>query len=168
MFCRFQCLCFADFSACVLQTSVLVYCRLQFLCIADFSAYVLPFSSVLCVLPAYCVCCGFLQCWLCCRVLQCSVLQASSILCMCFYRVIQYLCIAVLQVSVLQLEMLLEEQDEIPWPALWYLTGEVTYGGRVTDEMDRRCLRCLLQKFYHPNVLQLGYYYSNDKVWLVD
>ena len=131
----------SDCSTHVLQTSVLT----------AVCTHVLQFPSVLCVLQAYCVRCMFL----CCMPLRHSVCTADSSAC-------------VLQVSVLQLEMLLEEQDEIPWPALWYLTGEVTYGGRVTDEMDRRCLRCLLQKFYHPNVLQLGYYYSNDKVRLVD
>lgn len=69
-----------------------------------------------------------------------------------------------MQVSVLQLQMLLTEQEEIPWPALWYLTGEVTFGGRVTDDWDRRCLHSLLQKFYHPKALQTGYFYSSDQV----
>ncbi|KAK2149323.1 hypothetical protein LSH36_455g05009 [Paralvinella palmiformis] len=70
-----------------------------------------------------------------------------------------------LEVSVLQLEMLLSEQDDIPWPALWYLTGEVTYGGRVTDDWDRRCLHSLLQKYYNPQVLNEGYYYDEEKVY---
>ena len=69
-----------------------------------------------------------------------------------------------MQVSVLQLQMLLAEQEAIPWPALWYLTGEVTYGGRVTDDLDRRCLHRLLQRFYHPRALLPGYTYSPDKV----
>ena len=64
----------------------------------------------------------------------------------------------------LQLEMLLSEQDDIPWPALWYLTGEVTYGGRVTDDWDRRCLHSLLQKYYNPKALTEQYYYDDDKV----
>ena len=68
------------------------------------------------------------------------------------------------QVSILQLQMLLNEQEAIPWPALWYLTGEVTYGGRVTDDNDRRCLHSLLQKFYHPRALNSQYAYSPDKV----
>ena len=61
--------------------------------------------------------------------------------------------------------MLLDEhQDSIPWPALLYLTSEVTYGGRVTDDWDRRCLHSLLQKFYQPKALQTGYSYTADKV----
>ena len=59
---------------------------------------------------------------------------------------------------------MLSAQEEIPWPALWYLTGEVTYGGRVTDDSDRVCLQSLLQKFYHPKALQPGYAYSADRV----
>ena len=75
-----------------------------------------------------------------------------------------------LQVSILELEMLLKENSgevddsTIPWAALCYLTGEVTFGGRVTDDWDRRCLHSLLQKFYTPHALQKGYYYSEDKV----
>ena len=70
-----------------------------------------------------------------------------------------------LEVSVLQLQMLLIEQDHIPWSALWYLTGEVAFGGRVTDDWDRRCLHSLLQKFYHPRAMQAGYCYSSDQVY---
>lgn len=68
------------------------------------------------------------------------------------------------QVSILELELLLSAQEEIPWPALWYVTGEVTYGGRVTDDLDRRCLQSLLQKFYHPRALEPNYAYSADGV----
>lgn len=37
--------------------------------------------------------------------------------------------------------------DQIPWDALVYITGEITYGGRVTDAIDQRCLTTTLLRF---------------------
>jgi dynein heavy chain len=44
--------------------------------------------------------------------------------------------------------------DAVPWPALKYMTGEITYGGRVTDDWDQNLLMALLEKFYDPVILQ--------------
>ncbi|KAG6929423.1 dynein axonemal heavy chain 14, partial [Chelydra serpentina] len=68
-------------------------------------------------------------------------------------------------VSIQILGMLLENQEEIPWQAICYLTGEVAYGGRVTDHWDRRCLLSILNNFYNPVVLQEGFAYSSDGVY---
>lgn len=64
----------------------------------------------------------------------------------------------------LQLSNLLTEHPSVPWKALTYLTGEVTYGGRVTDEWDRRCLHALLERFFCPSALSDDYSYSPDGV----
>jgi dynein heavy chain, axonemal len=41
-----------------------------------------------------------------------------------------------------------DNRDEtIPWASLKYLTGEAMYGGRVTDEYDRRVLNCYLDEY---------------------
>lgn len=45
-----------------------------------------------------------------------------------------------------------------------YLTGEVTYGGHVTDNWDRRCLLSILDNFYNPSVLQEDFVYTADEV----
>uniref|UniRef100_A0A8C4S1T6 Uncharacterized protein n=1 Tax=Erpetoichthys calabaricus TaxID=27687 RepID=A0A8C4S1T6_ERPCA len=60
------------------------------------------------------------------------------------------------------LEMLLEGAVDVPWQALRYLTGEVVYGGRVTDSWDRRCLLSTLDHFYHPSVLLDKQTFSKD------
>eukprot|EP00063_Salmo_salar_P092130 XP_014066965.1 PREDICTED: dynein heavy chain 14, axonemal isoform X3 [Salmo salar] len=64
-----------------------------------------------------------------------------------------------LEVSMLNQESLLlaAEGSELPWAALRYLTGEVIYGGRVTDPWDRRCLLTILHRCYTPSVLQDGH-----------
>ncbi|XP_067883713.1 dynein axonemal heavy chain 6-like [Heterodontus francisci] len=70
-----------------------------------------------------------------------------------------------LEVAILNLEMLLLHGVDIPWTALLYLTGEVVYGGRVTDNWDRRCLNSTLKRFYSPDVLQQGFCFSADGVY---
>jgi dynein heavy chain len=63
-----------------------------------------------------------------------------------------------LRISMKQLQMFLNEYDDIPFEALLYLIGECNYGGRVTDDKDRRLLNSLLQKYFNPNVLKYSDY----------
>ena len=65
------------------------------------------------------------------------------------------------------LHMLLTEHHEVPWKAIKYLTGEIVYGGRVTDYWDQRCLQSILGKFYTPMALQESYGYTVDYVSVV-
>ena len=66
-----------------------------------------------------------------------------------------------LDTSKTMLKIFLDDQDEIPWDALVYVTGEINYGGRVTDDKDNRCLLTMLQKYYNEEALADDYYYSD-------
>ena len=39
-------------------------------------------------------------------------------------------------------------KEEFPWDTLRYLIGEVMYGGRVTDEFDRRVINSYLFEYF--------------------
>ena len=49
--------------------------------------------------------------------------------------------------------MFINEYDKVPFDAITYLTGECNYGGRVTDDWDRRSLLTILSDFYRPEVV---------------
>jgi dynein heavy chain len=49
-----------------------------------------------------------------------------------------------LAVCVAQTKMFLETFDTIPFAVMRFLCGEINYGGRVTDEHDRRVVTALL------------------------
>lgn len=56
--------------------------------------------------------------------------------------------------------MFLDHHDYIPFKALQYLTGECNYGGRVTDNHDRRTLMNILNDFYNEDILEDWYKFS--------
>lgn len=63
------------------------------------------------------------------------------------------------------LKIFLDEQEDIPWDALIYVTGHINYGGRVTDDWDRRCLISLLKKYYWMDILEDGYKFSISGIY---
>ncbi|KAG7263605.1 hypothetical protein CRUP_020855, partial [Coryphaenoides rupestris] len=55
-----------------------------------------------------------------------------------------------LRICISQLKMFLDENLEVPYKVLKYTAGQINYGGRVTDDWDRRCLLNVLEDFYCP------------------
>nr|KAJ3421411.1 Dynein heavy chain 1, axonemal [Polyrhizophydium stewartii] len=70
-----------------------------------------------------------------------------------------------LRICIRQLKMFLEEYDEVPYKVLKYTVGEINYGGRVTDDWDRRLIMNILEDYYTPRVLEDTYRFSTSEVY---
>ncbi|CAF3746445.1 unnamed protein product [Rotaria socialis] len=70
-----------------------------------------------------------------------------------------------LEVAVLELENLVRRsKNQVPsFDVFCYLAGSVIYGGRVTDEFDRRRLLRIIERFYCPETLEENYSYAGDE-----
>ncbi|XP_014239722.1 dynein heavy chain 1, axonemal-like isoform X2 [Cimex lectularius] len=65
-----------------------------------------------------------------------------------------------LRISINQLHMFVMEYESIPYKVLSHTAGDINYGGRVTDDWDRRCIRCLLSEFYNPKTQTENYMFD--------
>lgn len=66
-----------------------------------------------------------------------------------------------LETSILMLRNFLNtSESNVPWDAIKFMTGEINYGGRVTDDWDRRCLMGILGIYMTPQVLDDDYRFS--------
>ncbi|EDQ91509.1 uncharacterized protein MONBRDRAFT_15298, partial [Monosiga brevicollis MX1] len=70
-----------------------------------------------------------------------------------------------LAICMTQLCMFLDDYDAPPYKVLTYTAGQINYGGRVTDDWDRRCQMTILEDFYNPNVLKDDHAFSPSGVY---
>jgi dynein heavy chain len=54
------------------------------------------------------------------------------------------------------LSLYLDQYDDTPWDALKYLIAQANYGGRVTDEHDRRLLTVYINQFFQVRTITLA------------
>ena len=54
--------------------------------------------------------------------------------------------------------VLLQEYQQTPWDAMKYLIAEANYGGRVTDDWDRRILRSYINHYFCEDALTTTQY----------
>ncbi|CAH8652543.1 unnamed protein product [Schistosoma rodhaini] len=70
-----------------------------------------------------------------------------------------------LRICMDQLIMFLDEYDITPYKVLCYTAGHINYGGRITDDWDRRCAMSILHEYYCPKVLGDNYSYSVSGIY---
>lgn len=68
-----------------------------------------------------------------------------------------------MSISLKQVNMFLNQYTTVDYDAIQYLIGQCNYGGRVTDDWDRRCLNTILKKALCPDlVIETGYSFSES------
>jgi dynein heavy chain len=72
-----------------------------------------------------------------------------------------------LLISKIQLKQFIDyyQNSDIPFEALKYLIGELNYGGKVTDALDRRLINAMLEDYMSPNILTDQYKFDESGVY---
>jgi dynein heavy chain len=63
-------------------------------------------------------------------------------------------------ISRLQLKAFLDDFEGVPYEALNYMVSEANYGGRVTDNQDRRAIITILKDYYCKEIMNDDYKFS--------
>lgn len=64
-----------------------------------------------------------------------------------------------------QLQMLTELYDFVPYDVLNYIGAEINYGGRVTDDKDKRLISTILRTYIRPEILEDGFAFSESGLY---
>eukprot|EP00668_Euglena_longa_P033152 GGOE01042680.1.p1 GENE.GGOE01042680.1~~GGOE01042680.1.p1 ORF type:complete len:1142 (-),score=473.48 GGOE01042680.1:287-3586(-) len=70
-----------------------------------------------------------------------------------------------LKVNLAQLHHFLEVYDSVPYIVIKFLVGQINYGGRITDDKDRRCIMTLLDGFVDERIMDVGYSFSESGLY---
>jgi dynein heavy chain len=62
------------------------------------------------------------------------------------------------QISIKQINMFLNQYEHVDFEAIRYLIGQCNYGGRVTDDWDRRCLVSILNNVLNQEMVSAEAY----------
>ena len=72
-----------------------------------------------------------------------------------------------LETSIKIIENFINEQELTPWEAINFIVGEINYGGRVTDDHDRRCLSYILGAFIKPEIMNTDFHYMDTSTYFI-
>ena len=70
-----------------------------------------------------------------------------------------------LKTAVTQVRMYLDQQDLVPWETLNVSVGDIAYGGRVTDIIDKRTITTILRKYFTPSLLEDSFTFTEDGIY---
>jgi len=68
-------------------------------------------------------------------------------------------------ISRLQLKAFLDDFEGVPYEALLYMGSEANYGGRVTDNQDRRAIVEILKNYYTADIMKEDYKFSVSGIY---
>jgi len=68
-------------------------------------------------------------------------------------------------ISRMQLKAFLDDFEGVAYEAMNYMAAEANYGGRVTDNQDRRAIVTILKDYYTPKILDADYKFSTSGIY---
>jgi len=70
-----------------------------------------------------------------------------------------------LETSTVITQNMLEIEGDVPWDTLGFVIGQINYGGRVTDDWDRRLIMAILDRYVNPTILDPDYAFSPSGIY---